>query len=107
MQEVAPHDFYVGKVLWSGVMARVGRRLRANRKASATRQPSMTGISPKPEPTRELLRAFILPVPLSSIARRERMNTRSGPERGNDEVVQAILMATIALALLVLLWLLP
>ena len=35
------------------------------------------------------------------------MNSQSGPEHSSDEVVQAILMATIALALLALLWLLP
>ena len=35
------------------------------------------------------------------------MNTRSGPKSSSDEVVQAIVMAAIALGLLALLWLLP
>jgi hypothetical protein len=35
------------------------------------------------------------------------MNSHSGPESNSDEVVQAILMAAIALGFLALLWLLP
>jgi hypothetical protein len=35
------------------------------------------------------------------------MNPQSGPQHNSDEVVQAILMAAIALCLLALLWLLP
>ena len=35
------------------------------------------------------------------------MNPRSEPKGSSDEVVQAILMAAIALALMALLWLLP
>ena len=35
------------------------------------------------------------------------MNSQGGPKNGSDEVVQAILMAAIALSLLALLWLLP
>jgi hypothetical protein len=35
------------------------------------------------------------------------VNSHSGPKSSSDEVVQAILMAAIALALLALLWLLP
>jgi hypothetical protein len=35
------------------------------------------------------------------------MNSQIGPESSSDEVVQAILMAAIALGFLALLWLLP
>jgi hypothetical protein len=35
------------------------------------------------------------------------MNPQSGPDRNHDEIVQAILMAAVALCLLALLWLLP
>ncbi|HEU5296578.1 MAG TPA: hypothetical protein VFU71_17490 [Burkholderiaceae bacterium] len=35
------------------------------------------------------------------------MNSRSGPDPSHDEVVQAVLMAAIALALLALLWFIP
>jgi hypothetical protein len=40
-------------------------------------------------------------------AARRAMNPQGGPKHNSDEVVQAILMAAIALCLLALLWLLP
>jgi hypothetical protein len=88
-----------GQVLWlHGWVAAMAQRF-----LGAQRSPRPLAAVPKSlDPG-----TYLATRPVHTDRERRSMSSQGGPKNGSDEVVQAILMAAIALSLLALLWLLP